>query len=79
KLIPRHQFIFTVNQYFQEPVIPEPDPVRNLEEKFPNIPPAAMNFMKAVAVNPDDRYTCERSWKATTQAARESQEEKPKA
>ncbi|XP_075422431.1 cyclin-dependent kinase-like 4 [Ascaphus truei] len=62
KLIPRHQYIFQSNQFFHGASIPEPDreDVETLEEKFPNIPPLALSFMKGcLRMNPDDRHTCE--------------------
>ncbi|OCT58254.1 hypothetical protein XELAEV_18002192mg [Xenopus laevis] len=62
KLIPRHQYIFHSNQFFHGASIPEPDPadLESLEEKFPNIQPAVLTFMKGcLRMNPDDRYSCE--------------------
>ncbi|KAG9465667.1 hypothetical protein GDO78_017944, partial [Eleutherodactylus coqui] len=68
KLIPRHQYIFRSNQFFHGASIPEPDPddVETLEEKFPNIQPLAMAFMKGcLRMNPDDRLTCEQLLEST--------------
>ncbi|KAM9305885.1 cyclin-dependent kinase-like 4 [Gastrophryne carolinensis] len=62
KLIPRHQYIFHCNEFFQGASIPEPDPddVETIEEKFPHTPAAAMAFMKGcLRMDPDERLTCE--------------------
>ncbi|XP_068102563.1 cyclin-dependent kinase-like 4 [Hyperolius riggenbachi] len=62
RLIPRHQYIFHSNEFFNGASIPEPDPddVETLEERFPNTPQAAMAFMKGcLRMDPDDRLSCE--------------------
>lgn len=62
KLIPRHQYIFRSNQFFQGASIPEPEAedVETLEEKFPNVQSTAMNFMKGcLRMDPDERTSCE--------------------
>nr|XP_048272139.1 cyclin-dependent kinase-like 4 isoform X5 [Myodes glareolus] len=59
KLIPRHQSIFRSNQFFRGISIPEPEDMETLEEKFSNVQPAALSFMKGcLKMNPDDRLTC---------------------
>ncbi|XP_046859108.1 cyclin-dependent kinase-like 4 isoform X2 [Xenia sp. Carnegie-2017] len=58
-LIPRHIQIFSNNQFFRGLQIPEPSKRETLEEKFPFIPPQAMNFLKGCLVmEPDSRLTC---------------------
>lgn len=46
KLIPRHQSIFKSNQFFRGISIPEPEDMETLEEKFSNVQPTALSFMK---------------------------------
>ncbi|KAB0356996.1 hypothetical protein FD755_006967 [Muntiacus reevesi] len=59
KLIPRHQSIFKSNQFFHGISIPEPEDMETLEEKFSDVYPVALNFMKeCLKMNPDDRLTC---------------------
>ncbi|XP_057414697.1 cyclin-dependent kinase-like 4 isoform X2 [Balaenoptera acutorostrata] len=59
KLIPRHQSIFKSNQFFHGISIPEPEDMETLEEKFSDVHPVALNFMKeCLRMNPDDRLTC---------------------
>lgn len=59
KLIPRHQSIFKSNQFFHGISIPEPEDMETLEEKFSDVEPMALNFMKeCLKMNPDDRLTC---------------------
>ncbi|XP_062912452.1 cyclin-dependent kinase-like 1 isoform X4 [Mobula hypostoma] len=50
KLIPRHELVFQSNQLFLGVCIPEPDPedMEPLEEKFPNLNPRALAFMKVL-------------------------------
>ncbi|XP_041432609.1 cyclin-dependent kinase-like 4 [Xenopus laevis] len=83
KLIPRHQYIFHSNQFFHGTSIPEPDPadLETLEEKFPNIQPAALTFMKGcLRMNPDDRYSCEQLLESLyfNPAREEPEKRKPK-
>ncbi|XP_072437354.1 cyclin-dependent kinase-like 4 isoform X1 [Chiloscyllium punctatum] len=62
KLIPRHEHIFRNNQFFQGVNLPEPDPedMEPLEDKFPNLNPHALTFMKScLKMDPDDRCSCE--------------------
>ncbi|XP_067844468.1 cyclin-dependent kinase-like 4 isoform X2 [Heptranchias perlo] len=61
-LIPRHEHVFRNNQFFLGVSIPEPDPedMEPLEEKFPNINPDALTFMKScLKMDPKDRCSCE--------------------
>ncbi|TKC36142.1 hypothetical protein EI555_002599, partial [Monodon monoceros] len=59
KLIPRHQSVFKSNQFFHGISIPEPEDMETLEEKFSDVHPVALNFMKEyLRMNPDDRLTC---------------------
>ncbi|XP_010808242.1 cyclin-dependent kinase-like 4 isoform X3 [Bos indicus] len=59
KLIPRHQSIFKSNQFFHGISIPEPEEMETLEEKFSDVHPVALSFMKeCLKMNPDDRLTC---------------------
>ncbi|KAM4866646.1 cyclin-dependent kinase-like 4 isoform 3-T5 [Thomomys bottae] len=59
KLIPRHQSIFKSNQFFHGISIPEPEDMETLEEKFSNICPVVLDFMKGcLKMNPNDRLTC---------------------
>ncbi|XP_072123225.1 cyclin-dependent kinase-like 4 isoform X2 [Mobula birostris] len=62
KLIPRHELVFQSNQLFLGVCIPEPDPedMEPLEEKFPNLNPRALAFMKScLKMDPVDRCNCE--------------------
>ncbi|XP_072126023.1 cyclin-dependent kinase-like 1 isoform X4 [Mobula birostris] len=45
-LIPRHQKVFSSNQFFSGVHIPEPDVLEPLETKFPHISAQALHFMK---------------------------------
>lgn len=59
KLIPRHQSIFKSNQFFRGISIPEPEDMETLEEKFSNVQPMALSFMKGcLKMDPDERLTC---------------------
>ncbi|XP_035672668.1 cyclin-dependent kinase-like 1 [Branchiostoma floridae] len=59
-LIPRHQQIFSTNQFFNGLTIPEPERREPLEHKFPNISPQALSFMKGcLQMDPASRLTCE--------------------
>ncbi|XP_048456892.1 cyclin-dependent kinase-like 4 [Rhincodon typus] len=62
KLIPRHEHIFRNNQFFRGVSLPEPDPedMEPLEDKFPNLNPHALMFMKScLKMDPEDRCSCE--------------------
>ncbi|XP_043930228.1 cyclin-dependent kinase-like 1 isoform X1 [Protopterus annectens] len=59
-LIPRHQQVFSSNQFFSGVSIPEPDSMEPLSMKFPNIPHHATAFMKGcLHMDPSSRLTCE--------------------
>ncbi|GAB1301358.1 Cyclin-dependent kinase-like 4 [Apodemus speciosus] len=59
KLIPRHQSIFKSNQFFRGISIPEPEDMETLEEKFSNVQPVSLSFMKGcLKMDPDERLTC---------------------
>ncbi|GCB70396.1 hypothetical protein scyTo_0010773 [Scyliorhinus torazame] len=59
-LIPRHQKVFSTNQFFSGVNIPVPDIMEPLEVKFPHISPQALHFMKGcLMMNPMERLTCE--------------------
>ncbi|XP_063296511.1 cyclin-dependent kinase-like 1 isoform X1 [Pelobates fuscus] len=59
-LIPRHQQVFSTNQFFSGVSIPDPQNMEPLESKFPNIPPLAMGLMKGcLHMNPAERLTCQ--------------------
>ncbi|KAJ6654009.1 hypothetical protein lerEdw1_007518 [Lerista edwardsae] len=53
-LIPRHQQVFSTNQFFSGVRIPDPESMEPLEMKFPTISYSALGLMKgAVSVRPD--------------------------
>ncbi|XP_069763895.1 cyclin-dependent kinase-like 1 [Narcine bancroftii] len=59
-LIPRHQKVFSSNQFFSGVSIPEPDVMEPLEAKFPHVSAQALHFMKdCLVMNPAERLTCE--------------------
>ncbi|XP_078389392.1 cyclin-dependent kinase-like 1 [Cetorhinus maximus] len=59
-LIPRHQKVFSSNQFFSGVNIPVPDIMEPLEVKFPHISPQALHLMKGcLMMNPTERLTCE--------------------
>ncbi|PNJ70266.1 CDKL1 isoform 3, partial [Pongo abelii] len=45
-LIPRHQQMFSTNQYFSGVKIPDPEDMEPLELKFPNISYPALGLLK---------------------------------
>ncbi|XP_078261385.1 cyclin-dependent kinase-like 4 isoform X1 [Rhinoraja longicauda] len=57
KLIPRHEQVFQSNQLFLGVCIPEADPedMEPLEEKFPNLNPQALLFMKVRSISSNCR------------------------
>ncbi|XP_038659910.1 cyclin-dependent kinase-like 4 isoform X3 [Scyliorhinus canicula] len=62
KLIPRHEHVFRTNQFFLGVTIPEPESedMEPLEDKFPNINPHALAFMKScLKMDPENRCSCE--------------------
>ncbi|XP_060030986.1 cyclin-dependent kinase-like 1 isoform X3 [Erinaceus europaeus] len=59
-LIPRHQQVFSTNQYFSGVKIPDPGDMEPLELKLPNISYPAMGLLKGcLQMNPAERLTCE--------------------
>ncbi|XP_007886396.1 cyclin-dependent kinase-like 1 [Callorhinchus milii] len=59
-LIPRHQQVFSSNQFFSGVSIPVPDNLEPLEVKFPNISLQALGLMKGcLHMDPADRLNCE--------------------
>ncbi|NXG76651.1 CDKL1 protein, partial [Baryphthengus martii] len=59
-LIPRHQQVFSTNQFFSGVRIPDPETMEPLEAKFPNISYSALALMKGcLCMDPAERQTCE--------------------
>ncbi|NXK38390.1 CDKL1 protein, partial [Piprites chloris] len=59
-LIPRHQQVFSTNQFFSGVRIPDPESMEPLEMKFPNISYSALSLMKGcLQMDPAERQTCE--------------------
>ncbi|XP_071078092.1 cyclin-dependent kinase-like 1 isoform X2 [Desmodus rotundus] len=59
-LIPRHQQVFSTNQYFSGVKIPDPEDMEPLELKLPNISYPALGLLKGcLHMNPAERLTCE--------------------
>ncbi|KAG8126695.1 putative Cyclin-dependent kinase-like 1 protein [Naja naja] len=59
-LIPRHQQVFSTNQFFSGVRIPDPESMEPLEMKFPTISYAALALMKGcLHMDPTERLTCE--------------------
>ncbi|XP_059552733.1 cyclin-dependent kinase-like 1 isoform X2 [Myotis daubentonii] len=59
-LIPRHQQVFSTNQYFSGVKIPDPEDTEPLELKFPNISYPALGLLKGcLHMDPAERLTCE--------------------
>ncbi|NXY84804.1 CDKL1 protein, partial [Alcedo cyanopectus] len=59
-LIPRHQQVFSTNQFFSGVRIPDPESMEPLEVKFPNISYSALSVMKGcLRMDPAERQTCE--------------------
>ncbi|KAL0602509.1 Cyclin-dependent kinase-like 1 [Plecturocebus cupreus] len=59
-LIPRHQQVFSTNQYFSGVKIPDPEDTEPLELKFPNISYPALGLLKGcLHMDPSERLTCE--------------------
>lgn len=60
ELTPRHQQVFSTNQFFSGVCVPEPQEMEPLEEKYPNISYQALNLMKGcLRMDPAERLTCE--------------------
>ncbi|NXX98984.1 CDKL1 protein, partial [Centropus bengalensis] len=59
-LIPRHQQVFSTNQFFSGVRVPDPEIMEPLEVKFPNISYSALALMKGcLRMDPAERQTCE--------------------
>uniref|UniRef100_A0A8D3DEZ1 cyclin-dependent kinase n=1 Tax=Scophthalmus maximus TaxID=52904 RepID=A0A8D3DEZ1_SCOMX len=59
-LIPRHQQVFSNNQFFSGVSIPEPQEMDPLEQKYPNLSQQALSLMKGcLRMDPSERLTCE--------------------
>ncbi|KAG7229150.1 hypothetical protein INR49_013093 [Caranx melampygus] len=59
-LIPRHQQVFSNNQFFSGVSIPEPLVMEPLEQKYPNLSHQALSLMKGcLRMDPSERLTCE--------------------
>ncbi|NWH58301.1 CDKL1 protein, partial [Geococcyx californianus] len=59
-LIPRHQQVFSTNQFFSGVRVPDPEILEPLELKFPNISYSALALMKGcLRMDPAERQTCE--------------------
>lgn len=59
-LTPRHQQVFSMNQYFSGVKIPDPEDMEPLELKFPNISYPALGLLKGcLHMDPGERLTCE--------------------
>ncbi|NXJ90631.1 CDKL1 protein, partial [Corythaixoides concolor] len=59
-LIPRHQQVFSTNQFFSGVRIPDAESMEPLEMKFPNISYSALALMKCcLRMDPAERQTCE--------------------
>uniref|UniRef100_A0A8C3LC92 cyclin-dependent kinase n=1 Tax=Chrysolophus pictus TaxID=9089 RepID=A0A8C3LC92_CHRPC len=59
-LIPRHQQVFSTNQFFSGVTIPDPESMEPLEMKFPSISYPALALMKGcLRMDPAERQTCE--------------------
>ncbi|KAM8921724.1 cyclin-dependent kinase-like 1 isoform 2-T2 [Pelodytes ibericus] len=59
-LIPRHQQVFSTNQFFSGVSIPDPENMEPLESRFANISPLAMGLMKGcLHMNPMERLSCQ--------------------
>uniref|UniRef100_A0A8C6U5C3 cyclin-dependent kinase n=1 Tax=Neogobius melanostomus TaxID=47308 RepID=A0A8C6U5C3_9GOBI len=65
-LIPRHQQVFSNNQFFSGVSVPEPQEMEPLEQKYPNLTPQALSLMKVNSLSfglsadgPSARLSCE--------------------
>ncbi|XP_056402633.1 cyclin-dependent kinase-like 1 [Hyla sarda] len=59
-LIPRHQQVFSTNQFFSGVSIPDPENMEPLEQRFPNISSNALGLMKGcLHMDPSERLTCQ--------------------
>ncbi|CAJ0944243.1 unnamed protein product [Ranitomeya imitator] len=59
-LIPRHQQVFSTNQFFSGVSIPDPENMEPLEQRFPNISSHALRLLKGcLHMDPSERLTCQ--------------------
>ncbi|KAM9707627.1 cyclin-dependent kinase-like 1 isoform 1-T1 [Menidia menidia] len=59
-LIPRHQQVFSSNQFFCGVSIPEPPEMELLEHKYPNLSHQTLSLMKGcLRMDPAERLSCE--------------------
>uniref|UniRef100_A0A8C6NU18 cyclin-dependent kinase n=1 Tax=Nothobranchius furzeri TaxID=105023 RepID=A0A8C6NU18_NOTFU len=59
-LIPRHQQVFSNNQFFCGLSIPEPQEMESLEHKYSNLSHQTLSLMKScLRMDPSERLTCE--------------------
>ncbi|XP_024131417.2 cyclin-dependent kinase-like 1 isoform X2 [Oryzias melastigma] len=59
-LTPRHQQVFSTNQYFCGLPIPEPQEREPLEQKYPNLSQQTLSLMKScLKMDPSERLSCE--------------------
>ncbi|KAK1894715.1 Cyclin-dependent kinase-like 1 [Dissostichus eleginoides] len=59
-LTPRHQQVFSSNQFFCGVSIPEPQQKEPLEQKYPNVSHQALSLMKGcLRMDPSERLSCE--------------------
>ncbi|CAL8302274.1 unnamed protein product [Boreogadus saida] len=59
-LIPRHQQVFSSNQFFSGVSLPEPLDVEPLEQRYAQVSHQAMSLMKGcLRMDPSERQTCE--------------------
>ncbi|KAG7272749.1 hypothetical protein CRUP_031073 [Coryphaenoides rupestris] len=59
-LIPRHQQVFSSNQFFSGVSIPEPIDLEPLDQKYPQVSHQALSLMKGcLRMDPSERLTCE--------------------
>uniref|UniRef100_A0A6Q2ZFW7 cyclin-dependent kinase n=1 Tax=Esox lucius TaxID=8010 RepID=A0A6Q2ZFW7_ESOLU len=59
-LTPRHQQVFSNNQFFSGVCIPEPQEMETLQQRYPNLSYQALSLMKGcLRMDPTERLTCE--------------------
>ncbi|XP_076156779.1 cyclin-dependent kinase-like 1 [Alosa pseudoharengus] len=59
-LIPRHQQVFSNNQFFSGVSVPEPLEMETLEQKYPNLSYQALSLMRGcLRMDPSERLSCE--------------------
>ncbi|XP_078797348.1 cyclin-dependent kinase-like 1 isoform X2 [Oryzias latipes] len=59
-LIPRHQQVFSTNQYFCGLPVPEPQEREPLEQKYPNLSQQTLSLLKScLKMDPSERLSCQ--------------------